>query len=534
MHKGESFEIDRVIRRSLFQSDQPDSRKETLLQCKDQLQTVIELIDDAFLIHDNGNIRMANKAAAELFNATDPKDLYGRSVFEFAHDDSMEKIQKDFLEASSGIVSSEEPVMAQIVSEQGRVAEVEVKSYPLSCISNGRVVIQTVIQSKENTNIIEEKLMEANRLDMLSTIAGGIAHNFNNFLAVMLGNIALCKKNAGKVDDITSTLDCIENSILQAKHLSQQLLVYAREGVPVRKTVSVEQLIRDITKFTLSGTSVYGEVAISEKLCPVNINEGQIAQVLNNLLINAMQAMPEGGTVTVEACTIKSDRACREIPLTDGAKGDFLKLSVRDEGVGIPESVMDNLFKPFFTTKKEGVGLGLATSLSIIKKHDGHINVLSEPGKGATFNIYLPASTAPLPVSAENTSQKTRPGYGRVLVMDDNEAIRTITGEMLSMLGYEADLAGDGKEAIELYKAGKATSQPYRLVLMDLAVPGGMNGETAINKLLETDPEVRIVVSSGYVSYDLMADYSQKGLKGVIAKPYNVQELSEMLQKALE
>jgi len=270
------------------------------------------------------------------------------------------------------------------------------------------------------------------------------------------------------------------------------------------------------------------EYSLPDNLMPVEVDEGQINQVLNNLFINADQAMPEGGIITVRAenINVEDDNNPSLSP------GEYIELTIEDQGAGIPQEDLINIFDPYFTTKKTGSGLGLATAYSIIKKHDGHINVESEPDVGTTFRIYLPASQKQTPAS-ETHQEKSFPGKGKILVMDDEKTIRDLVGEMLESIGYSVDFAMNGIEAMELYKTAKESGHPFDAVIIDLTVPGSMGGKETIQKLQEIDPQVRAIVSSGYVNDPVVINYHKHGFTDSIGKPYKISELSEKLYKAI-
>ena len=277
----------------------------------------------------------------------------------------------------------------------------------------------------------------------------------------------------------------------------------------------------------LRGSKSICEFSISEDLWPVEVDIGQISQVINNIVINANQAMPEGGTIQVAAENlIIDDRQSLSLK-----PGRYIRISISDQGIGISEKYTSKIFDPYFTTKQEGSGLGLATTFSIIKKHDGHITVESQPGVGTTFQIYLPASDKAVP---EKEEVKLIKGRGRILVMDDEASLRKMIGKMLKKLGYEAEFAKDGAEAVEMYQAAWEAGEPYDAVILDLTVPGGMGGKECVKKLLETDPDVKAIVSSGYSEDQVLANYQEYGFKGVIPKPYDSLSLGKVLREVIK
>jgi CheY-like chemotaxis protein len=261
---------------------------------------------------------------------------------------------------------------------------------------------------------------------------------------------------------------------------------------------------------------------------PVEVDEGQMSQVINNLIINADQAMPNGGSIAIQ-CQNVVIGPHDALPLK---AGKYVHLSIKDQGIGIPREHFLKIFDPYFTTKQKGSGLGLATTYSIIKQHDGYITLESELGAGTVFHLYIPASKGK-GRAAEVKDDNPLPGTGKILVMDDDEAVRDVAGAMLRKLGYETASARDGAEAIELYENARNSSRPFDAVIMDLTIPGGMGGREAIKKLLEIAPDAKAIVSSGYSNDPIMAEYAKYGFSGVVCKPYKLKELSETMSRVV-
>jgi PAS domain S-box-containing protein len=371
---------------------------------------------------------------------------------------------------------------------------------------------------------MEDELFKTQKLESLGILAGGIAHDFNNMLTAIVGQISVSRMHLRPGDVLEKHLEEVEKAALKAKGLTQQILTFAKGGAPIKNALSLERLVSDSAGLALSGTNITYSLTAGDQVWSVDADESQIGQAINNLIINACQAMPGGGAIQIglENSEVESGGA---LPLKTGR---YVKLTVTDQGVGIPQEHLAKVFDPYFTTKEKGTGLGLAVSYSIIRNHGGHILVESEPGVRTTFTVYLPASDRTA-ADVQHAQDDLVRGSGRVLVMDDEEMVRLVTGEILGALGYEAEFACDGGEAIERYRNAKECGQPFDVVIMDLTIAGGMGGKDAIRKLLEYDPDVKAIVSSGYSNDPIMASFRDHGFSDVIVKPYKTVDLSRKL-----
>jgi PAS domain S-box-containing protein len=385
--------------------------------------------------------------------------------------------------------------------------------------------LQTEISERQQ---LEEELLKARKLESLGVLAGGIAHDFNNLLTAILGNVSLAKMLVDPHERIAEFLTKAEAACQQATTLTQQLLTFAKGGAPVRQTASITDLITESADFALRGSSVRCVYSFADDLWPVEVDQGQVHQVLHNVLINANQAMPHGGIIRVRAENFSVGAGC-PLPLRQGR---YIKIAVSDQGCGIPAEHLPKIFDPYFTTKERGSGLGLAIAYAVVTKHEGYITGESEVGAGTTFSIYLPASHN---VFSTRQDGEARPlgGQGKILVMDDESIVRELVSDMLTSLGYEVVAACDGTEALALYQSAKETGQPFTAVILDVTIPGGMGGKEAITALWAIDPQVKAIVSSGYSDDPMMADFKQYGFSGVVAKPYTVQGLSDILQRVM-
>jgi PAS domain S-box-containing protein len=372
----------------------------------------------------------------------------------------------------------------------------------------------------------EGEMIKVKKLESVGVLAGGIAHDFNNILAAIMGNINLALFDENLAAETRELLAAAEKATVRARDLTQQLLTFAKGGEPVKETSSLENVIKDSADFVLHGDKVVCLYEIPADIWLVDIDRGQVSQVIQNIVLNASQAMPAGGEIRL----ICENVLCREsgLPFTTDEK--IVKITITDNGIGMPDNVLEKIFDPYFSSKQQGSGLGLAICQSIIRKHGGYIAVKSSPGIGTTFTIYLVASTGDrekektgeLPVSA-GVAQL------RILIMDDEEMLRNVANSMLTHLGHEVGLAGDGEECVTLYREAKNSGKPFDLVIMDLTIPGGMGGQEAAQQVIKIDPGAKIIVSSGYSNDPVMAKFRDFGFCAAIVKPYQLQELAKVI-----
>ena len=420
------------------------------------------------------------------------------------------------------------PQNAILISRQGKKFLINDSAAPIFDAQNNITGIVVVFRDVTQRVKMEEELAKMNKLESVGILAGGIAHDFNNILTAILGNVMLASE-LEKNEKIKHRLREAEKAALRAKDLSDQLLTFSKGGNPILEPTSIQSIIEDSCSFALSGSNAKLILKIAPDLHPAYADAGQINQVLHNLVLNAAQAIPDSGTIEVRACNEEVD-AKSSLPLKNGT---YIKIVIRDNGIGIPEDDLDKIFDPYFTTKKSGNGLGLSSTFSIIKKHKGHIFVESESGSGTSFTIYLPASlkNSAKPKKRSNTSNMK--GNGKILIMDDEAEIRDILGEILKLSGYSPEFSKDGKQAIQMYKTSIEHGEKYKAIIMDLTIPGGLGGKEAIKELLELDKDVIAIVSSGYSNDPVMSRYKEYGFKAVIKKPYQLNEIRNTLTKIL-
>ena len=455
-------------------------------------------------------------------------EVLGKYFYDFFHPDEREELKK----AAFEVFKKKEPFknfLNRNMHKDGRTIILETSGIPMLDDKGNLLGYRGVDRDITERKKMEEEILNAQKLESLGLLAGGIAHDFNNILTAILGNISLVKMYAKPKEEVFEILTEAEKASLRAKDLTRQLLTFSRGGAPIKKTTSILELLKDTVLFALTGSNVKCEFSIDKDLWLVDVDEGQISQVIDNLILNAVQAMPEGGTVKVKAENI----IARKEQVLPSQKGKYIKISIKDQGVGIPKEHLPRIFDPYFTTKQKGSGLGLATAYSIIQKHNGYITVESELGVGTTLYIYLPASEEKITIKEKGKEELIK-GEGKILLMDDEDVVIKVGGRLLRHLGYKAEFAQDGAEAIELYKKAKESGQPFNAVILDLVVPGAMGGKEAVKKLIKVDSEVKAIVSSGYSNDPVMAEYGKYGFSGVITKPYKIEELGQVLYRVIK
>jgi signal transduction histidine kinase/ActR/RegA family two-component response regulator len=375
----------------------------------------------------------------------------------------------------------------------------------------------------------EDELLKAQKLESLGVFAGGIAHDFNNILTAILGNLSFARMQISPSHVISRRLEECEKATVRASEVTRQLLTFSKGGEPVKKLIDSASLIRESTSFVLRGLNVRSVVDLANDLWCVEADGGQLSQALHNLLINAAQAMCDGGVVTVKAVNAMLEAGNPQM-LPPGA---YVKIIVEDHGCGIPPGNLSRIFDPYFTTKSQGSGLGLASVYSIVKRHGGTVGVASRVGVGSCFTLYLLASTGNRPEAAVPKKVVGPAPGGRILIMDDEDFIREIATEILQFEGYEVDVCADGREAVERFRRACERNTPYAGVILDLTVPGGMGGKEAAPLLREIDPDVVLLVASGYSNDAVIADFRHYGFSGAIRKPFDAATLVEELGRLI-
>ncbi len=479
------------------------------------------------LVAPDGQILYVNRAWRKTFGYSEA-EVANLSIFQLISPDYEDHCQTIFQEVIT--TPRIKHIDTTFVSKDGR--NIKIEGNAICKFSNGKPMrTQCIFRDVTQKRKMEEELHKAQKIESLGVLAGGIAHDFNNLLTAILGNISLATMHLHVPEKISSYLRNTETAIQRAKGLTQQLLTFSRGGAPIKRASTISDLIADSSRFILRGSGVDCKFDFAADLWSAEVDEGQLSQVTQNLVINASQAMEGKGTITIRGKNrlINPDG---DIPLPPG---NYVELQFEDHGCGIPEKQLGKIFDPYFTSKQSGSGLGLAISYSIIKNHEGLFQVNSEPGKGTIFSIYLPALSSLGLAKTPPTPDKITPATmrGRVLIMDDEELVRTMSLEILDYLGCQGTVAINGEEAVKLYSEAMKSDTPFDLLIMDLTIPGGMGGVETLQQLLALDPTVKALVSSGYANDPVMANFKEYGFCGVIPKPFLVEELNAVLSEHL-
>ena len=501
-----------------------------LKESEEYFRTLITNSSNAILIIDKkGHNRFQNKSFEKMMGYS-LEERKGKSVFEYIHPDDKEIIIKQF----KSIVQNNKSIdnlKFRAIHKNGAIRYLEgsAKNMLNSSIVSGILINYRDVTNQKKT---EEELQKIDKLKSVGTLAGGIAHDFNNVLSGIYGNISLAKLKLSQNKSGIEFIEKAEQSMERAVHLTRQLLTFSKGGSPVKEDISINKLITEIVTFDLSGSNVKPIFEQTDNLWHAEVDKGQIEQVFSNLTINANQATPNGGHlyITMENITIAENN------IVNLKKGKYIKIIFQDEGIGISKENLTKIFDPYFTTKQAGSGLGLATTYSIIKKHNGHIDISSKLGTGTTFTIYLPATKIQNNENkiATKTASAITNKSAKILVMDDEEIICTIVSEMAETIGFPTETTLNGEEAIKKYQKSLDNKTPFDLIIMDLTIPGGMGGKEAVKHILKINPKAKVIVTSGYSGDPIMANYKDYGFKGIITKPYTIDKLKNTLLKVLK
>lgn len=527
--RGFEMEGNRYIQAIIRDITERKRGENALFAEKERLAVTLRSIGDGVITTDvNGNVTLLNKVAEELTGWSLAEGM-GRplsEVFHIVNEQTRERCENPVDKVLKNGVIIGLANHTALIRRDGREMTIADSGAPIHDRESkiiGVVLVFRDITDKQKTDFA---LQNAEKLEAIGLLAGGIAHDFNNLLGGIFGYIDLARMQAerGNGKGIGDALSKACGVYDRAKYLTQQLLVFSKGGSPVRKTQSIAEHVQAAVSFALSGSNVSPVFAIPDAAWPCDFDENQMAQVFDNIVINARQAMPLGGNLDVAVRNISPGNAPKELP-----PNAYVCVSICDYGNGISKDHMPRIFDPFFTTKQQGSGLGLATSYSIVKKHDGIIHAKSELGKGTTFHVYLPASSGQVSV-LDRERIKLHRGHGRILIMDDEEFILDVLSEMLSGMGYHVIAAINGDEAIAHAGSAVQSGQPFRAAILDLTIPGGRGGKETVHALLEIDPDIMVVASTGYSEDPVMAKPSDYGFAGRLIKPYRMEHLTLLLE----
>jgi len=496
---------------------------------EERLQTIVDQSPMGIILWDTTFcVRQWNPAAEKIFGylADEAIGLPAKRFLPQSIHPYIDKIWQKLISTRDGVRSHNENI-----TKEGKIILCDWFNTPI-CDSSGTILgALSLVENVTERMRTEKELLKMEKLESTGILAGGIAHDFNNILTAVLGNINLSLFDDQLSDKTRKLLISAEKASIRAKDLTQQLLTFAKGGEPIRESTSLAEIIKDSATFVLHGGNVSCTYELPDTLWYAVVDRGQISQVIQNIVLNSRHSMPKGGTISIFGENVLP--AEDSFGLLDPER-IYVKIRIKDSGIGIPANLLDKIFDPYFSTKQEGSGLGLAITHSIINKHHGHILVNSEQGMGTEFVIYLPATLRP--ADEKNMQREVKPTARSlwVLVVDDDPSIQLILEKMLQQLGHNVVLTSDGREAIEVYRDRQASTDPIDLVILDLTIPGGLGGKETMVKLQMLDPEVRAIVSSGYSNDPVMASFRKYGFRAAVTKPYVLHQLSEAIEGAFQ
>lgn len=494
---------------------------------KERLAVTLRSIGDAVVATDRrGQIALFNAIAEELTGWKTAEAL-GRPLREVLRICN-EKTRQPCEDPVQVVLRSENTIELSgsiLIARNGTERLIADSGAPIRDRDGKSIGVVLVFRDVTEKQRMAEELLKSSKLESIGLMAGGIAHDFNNILTAILGNVSLAKLQAPPGGEFATTLSTAEKAAIRARDLTRQLLAFAKGGAPVKKTASLVELIKENTEFVLHGSSIRCALSVPADLWPAEVDVSQFNQVIQNLVLFGVRAMLGGGNLEVRAANVTlSEPSWVPLPA-----GNYVMISFQDHGQGIAPEDLPRIFDPYFATKESGHGLGLAAACSIVKRHDGHIAVESKLGRGTAFHVYLPASS--VPKAAPSGRLASNGDRSRILVMDDDAAIRDVAQAMLDSLGYEVALTEEGGEAIERYREAQSAGRPFAAVILDLTVQGGMGGQDTLRELLRLDKNVKAIVSSGYYDDPVVARYREYGFCGTVPKPYGLEELDRTLRE---
>ena len=532
--KERTAELSTANRGLALEIEERKNAEFALAQEKEQLSVTLRSIGDGVITTSlDGKIVLLNRVAEDM-TGWQQDEAVGKSINEVFR--TQNRLTGDPCEnpvdclLHDGAVYYNLAEDKALISRDGSQFDISDSCAPITDKDSNVIGAVLVFRDVADKRRMQDEALKSEKLKSVGILAGGIAHDFNNILAAIVGNISLTKLQLDKEknEQAFKLLKGAEKASLRARDLTQQLLTFSKGGEPVRKVEAISEIIRESAEFILSGGKIHCEYLFEEDLWPVRIDTGQISQVVQNIIINSMHAMPLGGKIFIRCSNV--DNKDNQIPSM--ARGEFVKISIKDEGPGIPKELQDRIFDPYFTTKAEGSGLGLALTHSIVTKHQGYIEMNSGDW-GTEFILYLPALPGSILEKSEEFKVDSHSIHGNILIMDDEVMIRDIAGDLLTHLGFDVTTVSNGEEAVGVYRERLNSKVPFDAVIMDLTIPGGMGGKDAIQKLLDIDPNVKGIVSSGYSNDPVMAEYERYGFVGMVHKPFEVEELLQILHKVI-
>jgi two-component system, cell cycle sensor histidine kinase and response regulator CckA len=484
-----------------------------------------------FSTDENGILTYISPRVTPLMGY-DPSEIMGRSFTEFVHPDDLPSALGRFQEIEKGKFM---PSEYRLMSKSGAYHWVRASTRPIYLADRFAGLKGLVTDITEEMQL-KENLLQARKMEAISTLTGGIAHDYNNLMSAIMGNLSMAMEETEPGSLLADFLQKANNASYKVRDLTHELMALSSGGEPLKEVGSLKELLQSALGTIPVENGISVNESISKDLWQVPYDTYKMGSVFRNVVTNAVEAMPEGGalTITAENLRIEDKEQYPGLPVNPG---DYVHISFQDQGVGIPKEHLDKIFDPYFSTKEMGVskgmGLGLATAYAIVKSHGGHVAFDSSPDVGTTVNIYLPAQRQPLQYDGTNLAKNSKLLMKRVLVMDDEEMLRNLTEKMLERLGYTVETVEDGLKAVEVYKKQMDSSEPFDAVILDLTIKGGMGGEGTIFELRKIDPDVKAIVSSGYFNDPVMAHFERYGFKGALAKPYNKDDLERVLKEIL-
>ena len=511
--------------------------EEMLRESEEKYRSMIEHSNDMIWTLDQaGNFTFFNEQTEKVAGLK-MKDWIGKSFVPLILDEDLPMITEVFQKSLNGGFLQYE---LRFKDQNKNILTIAVNTAPI--LKNGEINgIVSFGRDITEQKRLQEEVLKARKLESLGTLAGGIAHDLNNLLFAVMGNISLAEYDLKPEIGTSESLKAAEEACIKAKELSARLITFSKGGDPVKKMMSIDILLKDIVMSALSGSNIKPEMSISDDIRQVNIDEGQVKQVVRNIVANAKEAMNDNGQLTV---------SCENVDIAEEgyltlSQGEYIKISFADQGSGISKENLGKIFDPYFSTKDmgadKGQGLGLTVSYSIIKKHGGLINVESKPGTGSIFSVYLPTASAKESdlqkpeeqPAAQKPVKKPATDTGKILLMDDEEAIRTFLGQALTRSGYDVETCIEGKEAVEIYKKAMESKDPFDVAILDLTSKVGMGGQETMRRLIEIDPDVKGIVITGYSNDPAVANFKAYGFSGSLTKPATSDELSKVINEVV-